>query len=98
MVEVDASTLLTGPSGKLTLLEAFEGRRQLVVYYIHVAPRPPGVRAMRGLHVLHHAGQRAVRAAFPRHHLRGLLPGPLRRKRPYYDFMGWNMPWYSAQA
>jgi predicted dithiol-disulfide oxidoreductase (DUF899 family) len=30
MVEVDASAPLTGPSGKLTLLEAFEGRRQLV--------------------------------------------------------------------
>lgn len=29
MAEIGASTSLTGPSGKLTLLEAFEGRRQL---------------------------------------------------------------------
>ena len=33
MVEVDAGLALTGPRGSLTLLEAFEGRRQLIAYY-----------------------------------------------------------------
>ena len=33
MVEVDARLALTGPHGPLTLLEAFEGRRQLIAYY-----------------------------------------------------------------
>jgi predicted dithiol-disulfide oxidoreductase (DUF899 family) len=33
MAEVDASLALTGPHGPLTLLEAFEGRRQLIAYY-----------------------------------------------------------------
>ena len=33
MTEVDASLALTGPDGPLTLLEAFEGRRQLIAYY-----------------------------------------------------------------
>src|SRR5436309_11403444 len=33
MVEVDASLALTGPRGPLTLLDAFEGRRQLIAYY-----------------------------------------------------------------
>ena len=33
MVEVDAGLTLTGPHGPLTLLEAFEGRRQLIAYY-----------------------------------------------------------------
>lgn len=33
MVEVDASLTLTGPHGPLTLLDAFEGRRQLIAYY-----------------------------------------------------------------
>jgi predicted dithiol-disulfide oxidoreductase (DUF899 family) len=33
MVEVDASLPLTGPDGPLTLLDAFEGRRQLIAYY-----------------------------------------------------------------
>src|SRR5580698_1026561 len=33
MVEVDANLLLVGPHGPLTLLDAFEGRRQLIAYY-----------------------------------------------------------------
>jgi predicted dithiol-disulfide oxidoreductase (DUF899 family) len=33
MVEVDPTTHLIGPNGPLTLLEAFEGRRQLIAYY-----------------------------------------------------------------
>src|ERR1700731_5195143 len=33
MVEVEASLPLAGPDGPLTLLDAFEGRRQLVAYY-----------------------------------------------------------------
>src|SRR5882724_12497013 len=33
MVEVDASLTLTGPHGPLTLLDAFEGRSQLIAYY-----------------------------------------------------------------
>jgi len=33
MVEVDASLTLTGPHGPVTLLDAFEGRRQLIAYY-----------------------------------------------------------------
>ena len=33
MVEVDGSLGLTGPEGPLTLLDAFEGRRQLIAYY-----------------------------------------------------------------
>src|ERR1039457_7728047 len=32
MAEADASTALTGPHGPLTLLDAFEGRRQLLAY------------------------------------------------------------------
>jgi uncharacterized protein YndB with AHSA1/START domain len=31
MVEVDATTALTGPNGPVTLLDAFEGRRQLTI-------------------------------------------------------------------
>jgi predicted dithiol-disulfide oxidoreductase (DUF899 family) len=33
MVEVDASLTLVGPHGPVTLLDAFEGRRQLIAYY-----------------------------------------------------------------
>src|SRR5216110_3384565 len=33
MVEVDGGLELTGPDGPTTLLDAFEGRRQLLAYY-----------------------------------------------------------------
>ena len=33
MVEVDANLPLTGPDGTVTLIETFEGRRQLIAYY-----------------------------------------------------------------
>src|SRR5262249_5342940 len=33
MVELDATLPLIGPHGPVTLLEAFEGRRQLIAYY-----------------------------------------------------------------
>src|ERR1019366_5109577 len=46
MVEVDANLELIGPQGPLTLLEAFEGRRQLIAYYF-MWHRPPRGRAVR---------------------------------------------------
>src|SRR5215471_13166945 len=43
MVEVDPAIKLIGPHGPVTLLDAFEGRRQLIAYYFmwhtgHPAP------------------------------------------------------------
>jgi|HubBroStandDraft_2_1064218.scaffolds.fasta_scaffold50707_3 hypothetical protein len=43
MVKVDPTNTLIGPHGRLTLLDAFESRRQLIVYYFmwhtgHPAP------------------------------------------------------------
>jgi predicted dithiol-disulfide oxidoreductase (DUF899 family) len=33
MVEIDSNITLIGPDGPVTLLEVFEGRRQLIAYY-----------------------------------------------------------------
>src|ERR1700759_1896273 len=33
MVEVDATSPLTGPNGEVTLLDVFEGRKQLIAYF-----------------------------------------------------------------
>jgi predicted dithiol-disulfide oxidoreductase (DUF899 family) len=41
MVELDATIPLVGPDGPLTLLEAFEGRRQLIAYYFMWHPGHP---------------------------------------------------------
>ena len=48
MVEVDASLALTGPDGPLTLLQAFEGRRQLIAYYFMWYPGHPAAEQCEG--------------------------------------------------
>jgi predicted dithiol-disulfide oxidoreductase (DUF899 family) len=51
MVEIDASLTLTGPNGPVALLDAFEGRRQLIAYYFMwdpARPRPSSAKAARG--------------------------------------------------
>ena len=55
MVEVDANIDLVGANGPVTLLDTFEGRRQLVAYYHMFFPGEPaaeqceGVKAARSL-------------------------------------------------
>ncbi len=48
MVEVDASLELTGPDGPVTLLDAFEGRRQLIAYYFMWWPGHPAADQCEG--------------------------------------------------
>ena len=48
MVEVDGDLALTGPQGPLTLLEAFEGRRQLIAYYFMWYPGRPAAEQCEG--------------------------------------------------
>src|SRR5271165_7266760 len=48
MVEVDASLPVIGPHGPLTLLEAFEGRRQLIAYYFMWHPGHPAPEQCEG--------------------------------------------------
>jgi len=80
MTEVDASLALTGPDGPLTLLEAFEGRRQLIAYYFMWWPGHPAAEQCEG---------DITYAVF--------CQGPYGESSRYRDFMGWDMPWYSAQ-
>ena len=97
MTEVDASLALIGPNGPLTLLEAFEGRRQLIAYYFMWNPGHPAAEQCEGCTFYTTQVSGAVLPAFPRHYLRGLLQGPYDESIRYRDFMGWDMPWYSAQ-
>src|SRR2546423_10813051 len=48
MVEVDANLTLVGPDGQVTLLDAFEGRRQLVAYYFMWSPGRPASEQCEG--------------------------------------------------
>jgi predicted dithiol-disulfide oxidoreductase (DUF899 family) len=97
MVEVDAAMTVTGAHGPVTLLEVFEGRRQLFVYF-HMWHRGQSAAdqcegctffngQVRELSYLH--SRDVTYATF--------CQGPYEESLRYRDFMGWDGPWYSAQ-
>ena len=97
MVEVDADLTLIGSHGPLTLLEAFEGRQQLVAYYFMWNPERPAAEQCEGctwvttqVAELSYLHSRDITYAV-------FCQGPYDESSRYHDFMGWDMPWYSAQ-
>ena len=97
MVEVDGATPLIGERGAVTLLDAFEGRPMLIAYYFmwhtgHSAPEQCEgctwvTSQVRELSYIH--SREVTYAVF--------CQGPYEESARYRDFMGWEMPWYSAQ-
>src|SRR5208283_4475558 len=47
-VDVDSTVGLIGPDGSVTLLDAFEGRRQLIAYYFMWYPGKPAAEQCEG--------------------------------------------------
>jgi predicted dithiol-disulfide oxidoreductase (DUF899 family) len=98
MVEVDGTTALAGPAGTVSLLDAFEGRRQLVAYFHIWHPGRPAAEQCEGctyynghiadLSFLH--SRDATYATF--------CFGPYEQSVRYRDFLGLDMPWYSIQG
>jgi predicted dithiol-disulfide oxidoreductase (DUF899 family) len=98
MVEVDAGTQLVGPDGPLTLLDAFEGRKQLVAYYFMWHEGHSAAEQCEGctwdstqMSELSYLHSRDITYAV-------LCQGPYEESSRYRKFMDWDMPWYSAQA
>jgi predicted dithiol-disulfide oxidoreductase (DUF899 family) len=97
MVEVNGATPLIGEHGAVTLLDAFEGRQLLIAYYFmwyEGRPAPEQCEGctlfttqVRELSLLH--SRDVTYATF--------CQGPYEESVRYRDFMGWEMPWYSAQ-
>jgi predicted dithiol-disulfide oxidoreductase (DUF899 family) len=97
MVQVDAATPLTGAQGTVTLLDAFEGRKMLIAYYFMWHTGRPAPEQCEGctwvtsqVRELSYIHARDVTYAV-------LCQGPYDESARYRDFMGWEMPWYSAQ-
>ena len=96
MVEMDPSVALIGTNGPVTLLDAFEGRRQLIAYYFmwhagHLAAEQCEgctwvTTQVRELSYIH--SRDAKFAVF--------CQGPYEESSRYRHFMGWEAPWYSA--
>jgi len=97
MVEVDPSTPVIGEHGRTALVDVFEGRRQLIVYFHMWHDGQPAKDQCEGctffngqiseLSYLH--ARDVTYATFSQ--------GPYEEAAAYRRFMGWDMPWYSAQ-
>jgi predicted dithiol-disulfide oxidoreductase (DUF899 family) len=97
MVEVAANLALTGPNGPVSLLDAFEGRRQLIAYYFMWSRGRPAPEQCEGctwigtqVAELSYLHSRDITYAV-------LCQGPYEESKRYYNFMDWHMPWYSAE-
>lgn len=98
MVEVNPSATLVGPNGPLTLLDAFEGRQQLIAYYFMWHTGHPAPEQCEGctwvttqVSELSYLHSRDVTFAV-------FCQGPYEESARYRDFMDWQMPWYSAAS
>jgi predicted dithiol-disulfide oxidoreductase (DUF899 family) len=96
MVEVDPTIQLLGPHGLIPLLEVFEGRRLLIVYFQMWHAGQPAEAQCEGctfstthINELSYLNSRDVSYAT-------FCQGPYEESSRYRDFMGWTMPWYSV--
>jgi predicted dithiol-disulfide oxidoreductase (DUF899 family) len=97
MVKVDGTTRLIGERGAVTLFDTFEGRRMLIAYYFMWHTGRPAPEQCEGctwvtsqVRELSYIHSRDVTYAV-------FCQGPYEESARYRDFMGWEMPWYSAQ-
>jgi predicted dithiol-disulfide oxidoreductase (DUF899 family) len=96
MVEVDGATPLIGEHGAVTLLDAFEGRRLLIAYYFMWHDGHPAAEQCEGC-TLYTSQVRELSFIHSRDVTYATFcQGPYEESARYRDFMGFQMPWYSA--
>jgi predicted dithiol-disulfide oxidoreductase (DUF899 family) len=94
MVEVERGYVFEGGDGKVSLLDLFDGRDQLVVYHFMFAPEwEAGCRSCSAFldqigHLAHLEARGTSFAAVSR--------APYTRILPFKARMGWTVPWYSS--
>jgi predicted dithiol-disulfide oxidoreductase (DUF899 family) len=98
MVAVDATTPLIGELGPVTLLDAFAGRQMLVAYYFMWQTGRPAAEQCEGC-TLYTSQVRELSLMHSRNVTYATFcQGPYEENARYRDFMGWQMPWYSAEG
>ncbi len=95
MVRIEKPYAFEGPSGKRTLPDLFEGRRQLIVY--HFMFDPSWTEGCKSCSFFADTFDGAIR------HLRGrdtafaaISRAPLPKLLAFQRRMGWTFPWYSS--
>jgi predicted dithiol-disulfide oxidoreductase (DUF899 family) len=98
MVHIDKDYVFDGRDGKRSLLDLFDGRRQLIVYHFMYAPGVEGWPeagcpgcSMIADHLGHLEHLHARDTSFVLVSL-----APLDRIEAYRKRMGWNIPWFSS--
>jgi predicted dithiol-disulfide oxidoreductase (DUF899 family) len=98
MVRIDKQYVFEGPDGEATLLDLFEGRRQLILYHFMFAPGAPGWPeagcdgcSMFVDQVGHLAHLHARDTSFAL-----VSRAPISKIESYRVRMGWDIPWYSS--
>jgi predicted dithiol-disulfide oxidoreductase (DUF899 family) len=98
IVQIEKAYLFEDPNGVASLLDLFEGRRQLIVYHFMFAPGVEGwpSAGCRGcsffvdsIGQLAHLHARDTSFAL-------ISRAPLATIEPYKARMGWTMPWFSS--
>lgn len=96
VVEVDPTTHLIGAAGPVSLVDVFEGRHQLHVYFHMWHTGKPASEQCEGctffngqVRELSYLHSRDVTYAT-------FCQGPYEESSRYRDFMGWDVPWYSV--
>jgi predicted dithiol-disulfide oxidoreductase (DUF899 family) len=100
IVRMDKSYVFDGPDGKTSLLDLFEGRRQLVLYHFMFAPGVEGWPSagcpgcsMFVDQIGHLAHIHARDTSFVL-----VSRAPLANIERYRERMGWTVPWFSSSG
>jgi len=98
MVRIDKDYVFDGPDGKASLLDLFDGRRQLIVYHFMFAPGVDGwptagcpgcSQFVDNLGHLAHLHARDTSLVL-------VSRAPLANLQRYQARMGWRIPWFSS--
>ncbi|MDR0269766.1 DUF899 domain-containing protein [Paenibacillus sp.] len=96
MVRIERDYVFEGPNSTASLLDLFDGRRQLIVYHFMMAPGSD--QRCRGCssfidNIGHLAHLHARDTSFVL-----VSPAPLTQIEPFRERMGWTIPWYSSNG
>jgi predicted dithiol-disulfide oxidoreductase (DUF899 family) len=93
MVRIEKQYLFDGPAGKVSLLDLFDGRKQLVVYHFMFAPSSDPCTGCSSftdnIGNLAHLHARNTSLAL-------VSRAPLDEIQGFKERMGWTMPWLSS--